>query len=168
MSSNTTHGIPHPSGVLIPVSDFLQHVHEPVSFRHPTGLIRPHCLAEIAKLLRRFPTGGALRVLPGWTLEVHVGADAVPDFTRALAVLQKSLCATAELDASASVPELTIHFPKGILSMRQLYALAAVAHVENAAALRLGASLDTAHLLGVAPERHASVALELAEYGFIA
>lgn len=162
----TPDGFLHHSGVLIPVNDALHHVHEPVAIQHPTGVIRPHCLAEIAKLLRRFPTSGAVHIQPQRHLEFYVGADAVPEFNRALTVLRTSLCATLPDNAVAASNELEFHFAKGILSMRQMYALAALAHLENAEAIRFGTEIDTAHLVGVPSERHAAIVLELSDFGF--
>jgi hypothetical protein len=165
MSRNHTSDDPHPSGVLIPVNDALQHVHEPVAIEHPTGVLRPHCLAELAKLLRRFPTGGSLRVYSERRFEVLVGAESVAGFERVLAQLHGTLCAPP-LAAVGSTDELEFHYPEKLLSMRQLFALAALAHVEGAAAVRFGASPGTAFLVGVPGDRHRSIAGELAEFGF--
>lgn len=160
-------GFLHHSGVLIPVNDTLRHAHEPVTIQHPTGIIRPHCLAEIAKLLRRFPTNGTVHVRPQRHLEFYVGAEAVPEFNQALTVLRTSLCATLQDNAvTAAGNELEFHFAKGILSIRQMYALAALSHLENAEAIRFGTEVDTAYLVGVPFERHAAIALELSDFGF--
>jgi hypothetical protein len=166
MSEDFKSGFPHPSGVLVPITESLGRVHEPVAIDHPTGVFRPHCLAELARLLRRFPTGGSVRVYSSRRLEVRVAAEAVADFEQALGRLRNTLCAPP-LAPVGSTDELEFHYPQQLLSMRQLFALAALAHVESASAVQLGDTPGTAYLVGVPRARQGAIAGELAEFGFV-
>ncbi len=165
MRQNTNNGIPDATHALTHVDDNLQHVHEPVVIEHPTGIFQPHCLTEIAKLLRRYPTGGSIHVHPNHHIEVLVGAESVAAFHESLNRLRNTLCAPP-LEGERSSDEMEFKFSKSLLSMRQLLALAAFAHVENASAVRFSDTPGTGYLVGVPQGRHRSIAGELEAFGF--
>lgn len=151
----------------LPLNDEYRSRVSDLSMRLPPQGINAQALAGLARLLRNTPGADGVWIDRQATMWLRVDSDHAPECTRNLARINAQFAATPDFEIGSETTMVEFVIPGNRLSPRQLYALAALSHVEGAPVIMFSVDGSHAAFVGVPTGRTAALQHGLAEFGLL-